>query len=119
MVYQESPTLDRVFSALANPTRRAMLRQLAEGQQNVGELAEPFAMSFAGASKHLKVLEEAGLVRRRVQGREHIFRIEPQPLATAEAWLRFYERFWNEQLDALEAALKAEDEIALGKPKQN
>jgi DNA-binding transcriptional ArsR family regulator len=109
MVLQASPDLDRVFNALANPTRRAMLRTLAGAEQHIGELAEPFNMTFAGASKHLRVLEEAGLVSRRVQGRQHIFRLEPAALAQAEAWLRFYERLWTEQLDALETLLKAED----------
>lgn len=110
MVVQDAPALDRVFNALANTTRRAMLRQLAATpEQAIGELAAPFEMSFAGASKHLRVLEEAGLVARRVQGRTHLFRLEPAALAAAEAWLRFYERFWTENLDALEAMLAADD----------
>ncbi len=113
MVVQDAPALDRVFNALANPTRRAMLRQLAAApEQHIGELAEPFQMSFAGASKHLRVLEQAGLVHRRVQGRLHVFRIEPAALAAANAWLRFYERLWTQQLDALDAMLKAEDAAA-------
>jgi DNA-binding transcriptional ArsR family regulator len=112
MVVEDAPTLDRVFNALANPTRRAMLRQLAAAERHIGELAEPFKMSFAGASKHLRVLEEAGLVHRRVQGRTHVFRIEPAALAAANEWLRFYERLWNDQLDALDTMLKAEDAAA-------
>lgn len=88
-----------------------MLRSLAgSGERNIGELAGPFAMSFAAASKHVKVLEQAGLVRRRIQGRAHFCRIEPGPLAEATDWLRYYERFWNGRLDALEAALRAEDQ---------
>lgn len=112
MVLQDAPALDRVFNALANPTRRAMLRRLATQEQHIGELAEPFQMSFAGASKHLRVLEEAGLVHRRVQGRTHIFRIEPAALAAANEWLRFYERLWNQQLEALDSFLQAEDAAA-------
>ncbi len=113
MVLQDSPALDRVFNALANPTRRAMLRRLASAEGNISELAQPFEqMTFAGASKHLRVLEEAGLVRRHVQGRTHIFRLEPAVLATADAWLRFYEDLWTEQLDALDTMLKAEDAAA-------
>jgi DNA-binding transcriptional ArsR family regulator len=109
MVVQNAAILDGVFHALADPTRRAMLRSLASGQRTIGELAAPFSMSLAAASKHVRVLEAAGLVRRRVAGRSHICQIEPGPLAAADEWLRFYERLWSEQLDALDAMLKAED----------
>jgi DNA-binding transcriptional ArsR family regulator len=109
MVEQHGDVLDEVFHALADPTRRAMLRSLASGERNIGELAEPFSMSFAAASKHVRVLESAGLVRRRVQGRMNICRIEPGPLAAAEEWLCYYARFWTERLDALDAVLQAED----------
>ena len=112
MVEQSNLPLDSVFRALGDPTRRAMLRSLAAGERNIGELAAPFRMSFAAASKHVKVLEGAGLVRRRVQGRRHICRIQPAPLATANEWLRFYERLWKEQLERLDALLKAEDRSA-------
>jgi DNA-binding transcriptional ArsR family regulator len=97
--------LDRVFGALSDPTRRAMLRRLAGGERTVGELAEPFAMSFAAAAKHVKVLEEAGLLRRRIEGRTHRCRIEAGPLARADRWLAYYERFWSARLDDLERAL--------------
>ncbi len=117
MVEQQDALLDEVFHALADPTRRAMLRSLASGERNIGELAAPFRMSFAAASKHVKVLEGAGLVRRRVQGRSHICRIEPARLATAEEWLHHYTRFWTERLDALDAMLKAEDRT--GTPKSH
>jgi DNA-binding transcriptional ArsR family regulator len=109
MVSHQSRSLDSIFRALADPTRRAMLRSLASGERNIGELAAPFRMSFAAASKHVRVLESAGLVRRKVQGRRHVCRIDPSPLAAADKWLRFYERFWNKRLEALEALLKAED----------
>lgn len=112
MVQQQLASLDTVFHALADPTRRAMLRRLASGQRNISELAAPFGMSFAAASKHIRVLEAAGLVSRRVEGRAHICRLEPLPLASADAWLRFYERFWTDQLDALDTLLKAEDQAA-------
>jgi DNA-binding transcriptional ArsR family regulator len=109
MVKRRSASLDHVFHALADPTRRAMLRSLASGERNIGELAAPFRMSFAAASKHVRVLEGAGLVRRRVQGRRHVCRIEPAPLAAADKWLRFYQCFWTDRLDALQALLEAED----------
>jgi DNA-binding transcriptional ArsR family regulator len=114
MVAQRPASLDSVFHALADPTRRAMLRTLAAGERNIGELAAPCKMSFAAASKHVRVLERAGLVRRRVEGRRHVCRIEPSPLAAAEKWLRYYEHFWSKRLDALEALLKAEDEDMKG-----
>ena len=113
----EQLVLDTVFHALADPTRRAMLRSLAGGERNIGQLAQPFAMSFAAASKHVKVLEGAGLVRRRVLGRSHLCRLESKPLAAADDWLRFYEGFWNDQLDGLGALLREEDQAAAHGPK--
>ena len=109
MVEHDSPRLDLVFRALGDATRRGMLARLALGEKSIGELAEPFAMSFAGASKHVKVLEEAGLVRREVRGRSHFCRLEPGPLASADQWLRHYEQFWTGRLDALEALLRHDD----------
>ena len=107
----ESPhILDSVFQALGDPTRRAMLAGLASRERTVGELAAPFSMSLAAASKHIKVLERAGLVSRTVRGRTHICRLEPEPLCSADAWLRRYERFWSERLDALDALLRTEDD---------
>ncbi len=87
-----------------------MLRRLAAGEHSIGELAAPFRMSFAGASKHVRALEHAGLIRREVRGRTHVCRLDPAPLAAADEWLRFYERFWAERLDALERVLKQQDE---------
>jgi DNA-binding transcriptional ArsR family regulator len=112
MVEDRAIALDGVFRALADPTRRGMLRRLAGGERSIGELAQPFAMTFAAASKHVKVLEASGLVRREVRGRRHVCRLEPAPLATADAWLEFYRQFWRERLDDLAAALEAEDEAA-------
>lgn len=115
MVDHQEATLDTVFHALADSTRRAMLRTLAEGgEKSVSALASPYSMTLAGASKHVKVLEAAGLVRRRVEGRIHYCRLEAARMAEAEAWLRYYERFWTRRLDTLEALLKAEDEQAGG-----
>jgi DNA-binding transcriptional ArsR family regulator len=98
--------LDDVFHALADATRRQMLRSLASRERTVSELAEPFQISLAAASKHIKALERAGLVRRTVQGRTHFCRLDPKPLGAAHDWLAFYEQFWNERLDALEALLR-------------
>lgn len=100
--------MDAVFHALAHGARRDMLGRLADGELTVGQLAGPLAMSLAAASKHIKVLEGAGLVRRTVDGRRHVCRLDPAPLADATAWLRFYERHWNERLDALEAMFRAD-----------
>src|SRR5882757_7414187 len=108
MVELETPQMDSVFHALGDATRRHMLRDLAGGARTVSQLAEPFAMSLAAASKHIKALENAGLIRREVRGRTHLCRLEPGPLASADAWLKFYERFWTDGLDALEALLREE-----------
>ena len=86
-----------------------MLRELAGGERTVGQLAEPFAMSLAAASKHIKALENAGLIRREVRGRTHLCRLDPGPLASAHEWLNFYERFWTDRLDVLERLLREED----------
>lgn len=98
--------LDTVFHALADPTRRGMLAALALGETSVGALAEPLSMSLAGASKHVKVLEAAGLVARRRVGRTHLCSLQAGPLAEAERWLRQWEKFWNVRLDRLEAIIE-------------
>ncbi|MDP1582192.1 MAG: metalloregulator ArsR/SmtB family transcription factor [Bradyrhizobium sp.] len=113
---EQFPHLDAVFHALADPTRRAMLGQLAERELTIGELATPFSMSFAGASKHVRVLENAGLVTRTIRGRSHLCRLEAARLAEANAWLRRYQHFWTAKLDTLEALLRAEDEARAKKP---
>jgi DNA-binding transcriptional ArsR family regulator len=109
MVELHTPELDNVFHALGDATRRHMLRSLAGGERTVSQLAEPFAISLAAASKHIKALENAGLIRREVRGRTHICRLAPGPLAGAHEWLSFYERFWNNRLDELERLLREED----------
>lgn len=101
--------LDAVFHALGDATRRQMLRELSAGERTVGQLAQPFAISLAAASKHIKALENAGLIRREVRGRQHLCRLDPGPLASANEWLSFYERFWTNRLDVLEQLLRAED----------
>jgi DNA-binding transcriptional ArsR family regulator len=106
MVERPNPHLDAVFHALGDATRRRMLRDLARGERSVTQLAEPFEMSLAAASKHIKALEGAGLIRREVRGRTHICRLDATPLSDAHEWLRFYERFWNSRLDELERLLR-------------
>lgn len=101
--------LDAVFHALGDATRRQMLRSLSGGQRTVGELAAPFDMSLAAASKHIKALERAGLVRRTVRGRTHLCRLEARPLEDAHEWIGFYQRFWSDRLDILESLLRQED----------
>ena len=98
--------LDMTFHALADPTRRGMLANLALGAKSVGELGEPFDMSFAGASKHVKVLECAGLIERRKAGRKQICSLKAAPLEEAEAWLRQWEKFWSARLDRLQMAIE-------------
>src|SRR5215472_11232668 len=105
MVQYRSPELDRVFHALAHPARRAMLRRLAEGERNLTDLAAPLRMSFPAASKHVRVLERARLVRRRVVGRVHLCRIEAGPLANANEWLEGYRRFWEGSFERLDELL--------------
>ena len=105
MVEEPADTLSAVFRALGDPTRREMLRSLSAGERSVGELAKPFRMSLAAASKHVKVLERAGLVRRSVRGRTHHCRLDAARLAEAQKWIAFYQRFWNERLDALDSLL--------------
>ena len=109
MVELEAPQLNSIFHALGDATRRRMLRELAGGERTVSQLAEPFTISLAAASKHIKALENAGLIRREVRGRTHLCRLDPGPLASAFQWLGFYERFWADRLDVLERLLRTED----------
>jgi DNA-binding transcriptional ArsR family regulator len=110
MVEREPAQLNSIFHALGDVTRRRMLRELARGERTVGELAQPFAISLAAASKHIKALEHAGLIHREVRGRTHLCRLDPGPLANAHQWLSFYERFWTARLDILDRLLREEDE---------
>ncbi|MCI0637487.1 MAG: metalloregulator ArsR/SmtB family transcription factor [Gemmataceae bacterium] len=112
MVKDQSPSLDRVFHALAHPARRIMLRRLAAGEWNLSDLAAPLRMSFPAASKHVRVLERARLVRRRVVGRTHLCRIAAKPLADANGWLEGYRQLWEgafQRLDALLDELKTNE----------
>src|SRR4051794_34289959 len=102
--------LDVTFHALSDPTRRGMLASLALGEKSVGELGEPFRMSFAGASKHVKVLEAAGLIERRKAGRKQMCSLNAEPLAEAQRWLKQWERFWTDRLDRLEALIERDKE---------
>src|SRR3546814_3528901 len=95
MVVQSSASLDAIFPALSDPARRVMLRSLALGERTIGALAAPFSMSFAAASKHVRVLERAGLVNRRKMGRTYICRIDTAPLRVADQWHSFYEDLWG------------------------
>jgi DNA-binding transcriptional ArsR family regulator len=109
MVELETVEMSSVFHALGDATRRHMLRKLAGGEQTVSELARPFSISLAAASKHIKVLENAGLIRREIRGRIHMCRLDPGPLASAKEWLSFYERFWTDRLDVLDRLLREDD----------
>jgi DNA-binding transcriptional ArsR family regulator len=110
---QTAPTtLDHTLLALADPTRRAILRRLSGGEARVTELAQPFAMSLNAVSKHIRMLERAGLVRRRVVGREHFLSFQPEPLDEAATWIEAQRALWTARLDALDDLLRAEDRAA-------
>jgi DNA-binding transcriptional ArsR family regulator len=109
LMVEQSDRLDRVFRALSDRTRRAMLRRLARGEQTVTELAAPHRMSLAAASKHIQTLEKAGLVKRTVRGRIHYCRIDPRPLERADDWLRGYERLWDTRIERLAELLRHPD----------
>jgi DNA-binding transcriptional ArsR family regulator len=95
--------LDRVFSAVSDPTRRAILTRLAESDARVTDVSSAFPISLNSTSKHIRVLENAGLVRRTVRGREHILTLDAAPLVEAAAWIEHYRRFWSDQLGFLDA----------------
>jgi DNA-binding transcriptional ArsR family regulator len=109
MVERESANLDRVFHALSDPSRRAILRQLSAGPRTVSQLAEPLPMSLAAASKHIKVLEQSGLLQKNVQWRTHLCALNAAPLAAARTWIDEYEAFWDERFDALTAWFENRD----------
>ena len=102
--------LDRVFDALADPTRRAILNSLRSGPATVTRIAEPFPMSLNAVSKHLMVLERAGLIRREIRGREHFCRLEAARFRQAQSWLERYSDFWETRLDALERHIQKRKE---------
>ncbi len=98
--------LTNVLGAVSHPSRRAILGRLVAGPARVTEIAEPFDMSLNAVSKHLKVLESAGLIRREVVGRDHFIELQPEPLRAVSAWVHEYERFWNTHLDRVERHFK-------------
>ena len=105
MVEYGSKILDRTFGALADPTRRRILARLRKGEGCVTDLARPYAISLAAVSKHLMVLEKAGLVKRRRDGRVHSLRLEAQPMQEAQAWINRYREFWEGNVDRFEKYL--------------
>ena len=120
MVMESATPLDATFAALADPTRRAILARLADGEASVMELAQPFAMSQPAISKHLKVLERAGLISRGRDAQRRPCRLEPAPLAAANDWLERYREFWEgsfERLDDLLEEMKARPRKRAGKGK--
>ena len=107
--------LDDTLIALADTTRRAILARLSRGEARVTELAEPFHISLNSVSKHIRILERAGLVRRRVAGRDHFLTLEPKPFDELTQWMHDTRQFWSSRLDQLEAALRADDAIEKAK----
>ena len=102
MVNYSPRLLDRTFAALADPTRRRILEHLAQGDRCVTDLARPHRMSLPAVSKHLRVLERAGLIRRQRHGRVHQLKLEAKPMKDAQQWIERYRRFWEENLDRLD-----------------
>jgi DNA-binding transcriptional ArsR family regulator len=107
VVEYRATQLDLVYAALAHPVRRALLEHLRPGGAKVTDLAAPFPMSLAAVSKHIRVLESAGLIQRTIRGREHQLVLEPSPLMSAAGWLDSYRLFWEERLDLLDARLRS------------
>lgn len=117
MVKLESPRLSAIFHALGDPTRRDMIRDLAVGERSVSDLAAPHDISLAAASKHVKALETAGLIRREIHWRTHVCHLNPEALAAAHDWLDSYRRFWTDRFDILEDLLRQEDKPSRPTPK--
>ena len=111
MVKYEAPVLDRVFSALADPTRRGVLDSLSGGNLGVSELAAPHGMSLPGFMKHLRVLEDAGLIERSKEGRVVSCELSATPMKAASAWMSRYEKFWSDKLDSLARYLYQQEEL--------
>lgn len=110
MVNDSPEQLNTVFFALADPTRRAILARLAQGEASGTELAQPFSISVPAISKHLRVLEHAELILHRKEGRTHLFRLAARPLREAATWLEHYRQFWETQFDALDIYLQVTSE---------
>ncbi|MBV7267256.1 ArsR/SmtB family transcription factor [Erythrobacter ani] len=105
-----STSIDVIFRALGEPTRLRMVQELSRGERTVGDLAAPLDMTLAGASKHVGVLEQAGLLTREKRGRERVCRLRSEALHAASEWTAKYSAFWNDRLDALEAAIREEND---------
>jgi len=99
-----------VFRAIADPTRRSIMVMLADGEQSLGQIASNYRMTRPAVTKHLKILEEGGLIRVRSQGRERLHRLQPEALQTVTDWLGFFSQFWDEKLEILKRAVEADDE---------
>jgi DNA-binding transcriptional ArsR family regulator len=110
MVKSSTVRLDSIFHALSDATRRSILRDIAVTEKTVGEIARPYSMSLAAVSKHLKVLEQAELIARERRGSFQLVRLKASNLKPAEAWLAYYEQFWNRQLDALQHHLEGDND---------
>ena len=110
--------LDDTLIALADETRRSILKRLASGEARVTEVAAPYDISLNSVSKHIRILERAGLVSRRIAGRDHFLSFNPKPLDDVAEWIERHRRLWNRRLDLLEAALRAEDAIQSAKKKE-
>jgi DNA-binding transcriptional ArsR family regulator len=109
MPVYDDKSLDRVFAALSDATRRKLVHALAEGEKTVGELAKPFAMSIVAVSKHLRVLEAAGIISRRIEGRQHFCTLNPEALAGGLDWIAVYRNFWVRRLDNLAQLITDKD----------
>lgn len=109
MAARNQHNLDRVYGAIADHTRRAILRRLSDGEARVTTIARPFPMTLHAVSKHILVLEMAGLIRRRRRGREHVLSINPSALDAAAAWIEAQRALWTRRVDTLEALLRSED----------
>jgi DNA-binding transcriptional ArsR family regulator len=118
MVKYSQTTLNRTFAALADPTRRRILAHLARGDKRVTHLARPHAMSLPAVSKHLRVLEKAGLLRRRRYGRVHEMQLQAKPLKQAAQWVEEYRKFWEASFDRLAAYLEKTNKAASKKRKR-
>lgn len=111
MVNYKESELSLIFSALSDPTRRQMLKRLAEQEQSIAELSAPFGISKSAVTKHIKVLENAGLLKRTIDGRIHHCKLQAEPLNVATDWMKFYQKFWNKKLDALDSYLTMKSEF--------
>jgi DNA-binding transcriptional ArsR family regulator len=118
MVNISSSQFDLLFYALSDPTRRQILKMLNDKARTISELAEPFKMSLAAISKHIKILEKAKLLNRKISGRIHECTINPEALKTAEACIQFYTQFWNERLDSFAESLESGADNLKSKPKK-